>query len=287
MAKPCPNCGAPKHPLKICGECGFSARRQSYEERVTEVPAQTAPKPKPQREDSGNPDIKRKRLRKAGDERVVDWWLDPTQQVDHHFIEDAHLDLMDDPARSVRPSLPLPPQPFDWSITKSSKLAITWLEGTVTPQPPMTKLFSQVDLYDGWNCPGTRQYALELVQQQPEMNFQVLQAELRKASATVLEYRHIWWYYLDSKRSTALYKDANNLPFILVDDAWHLGYSLGVVKGLAYAVTDRTAQSVHRHRAGFFLCWENEQQARDYNQKRTVEEFPLQRLAESDDDLDI
>ncbi len=107
--------------------------------------------------------------------------------------------------------------------------------------------------------PGTRQYALELVQEHPEMNFQVLQAELRKACATVLEYPHIWWYYFDSKRNTALYKDANNLPFILVDDAWHLGYSLGVVRGLAYALTERTAQSVNRNRAGFFLCWENEQ----------------------------
>lgn len=52
----------------------------------------------------------------------------------------------------------------------------------------MTKLFTRVDLYDGWSSPGTRQYALELVQEHPEMNFQVLQAELRKACATVLEY---------------------------------------------------------------------------------------------------
>ena len=135
MAKSCPNCGAPKHPLKICGECGFSALRQPYEERVKEVPAQTAPKPKPLREDSGNPEIKRKRLRKAGDERVVDWWLDPTQHLDQQFIEEAHYDQKDDPTLSDSPSLPLPPQPFDWSIAKSSKIALTWLESTATHSP--------------------------------------------------------------------------------------------------------------------------------------------------------
>ena len=31
--KPCPNCGAPKHPLKACSECGLSILRQEWMER--------------------------------------------------------------------------------------------------------------------------------------------------------------------------------------------------------------------------------------------------------------
>ena len=267
MTKSCPNCGAPKHPLKICGECGFSALRQPDEARVKAVPAQATPKPKPQRDDGSNPESTRKRLRKGDDERVVDWWLDPTQQLDQHFLEDAHYDLMADLSLTDSFTLPAPQKPVDGSIASANKKARTWLEGSVTPQSPMVKLFDEIDLYEGWSCPGTRQYALELLQQDPEMNFQVLQYELRKASATVLEYPHIWWYSLDSKKRAALYKDANNLPFIRLNNAWHLGYSLVDVKGLACALTERTDQPVNTNRSGFFLCWENEDQARNNFEK--------------------
>lgn len=123
---------------------------------------------------------------------------------------------------------------------------------------PLVKLFSQVDVYDGWPCAATLRYAQTLIQQQPGASLQVLEYALRQAQGNWLEYPYVWWVLIGRKRVMPLFKDANQHSFIELNQQRHLVHSLRDTQGLVGARTLDSTSTPKVPRVGYFICWENE-----------------------------
>ena len=110
---------------------------------------------------------------------------------------------------------------------------------------------------------------------------------LDRVARAMLPHPHLWRIRVGISRKKHVHRDMQGLRYVTVDGDWRRAYSIRPLGGLVGAQSFSNPHEGVVPAMGYFVCWENEQHARDYNQRRAVEEFPLQRLDESDDDFDI
>ena len=292
-AKPCPECGAPRLPFKACQACGYSYLAQLAKEKPQQPSPATSNEPtvpkvgseylgrnrigRQHRYDVLTADSEIELYPGAFTEEPLYVDLSDFSWSSATFADDEHVFSVDDPAPISFPSV---------SSTIGSQLASLWLEENPTPQMPLKWMRDHL-LFDGWPCPETTTFARAFVQDHPTVTLLDLQQEiLDRVARAMLPHPHLWRIRLGISRKKHVLRDMQGLRYVSVNGDWRRAYSIRPLGGLVGAKGFNNPNEGVVPATGYFICWENEQQARDYNQKRTVEEFPLQRFEESDDDLD-
>lgn len=149
------------------------------------------------------------------------------------------------------------------------KTARDWLKDHPTPKLPLEKLWT-VQVYDGWLCPTTANIVQGILQTNPHASLQRVHRELLQRDTSALSFSPLWWIGIGRCRKKALYRDADGFTFIRVDKAWRLAYALREMGGLVGAKSLRNPHEAQVPWKGYFVCWENEEEAYHYFLKPTV-----------------
>jgi len=269
--KPCPNCGAPKHPLKACTQCGLSNLRQERQERLLEVQQQIPDDPRLSKYGVGYQVRNRVMQEYLYDVLNDDCTIAPYQSA---FVEDLpNGDITSPPLSSPtlnKPSSELLPDslsPFNITPPKLAvryQKAALWLGEKPVAKMPMSWV-QNIQLFDGWLCPATAKYAKEKIHTNPEITLQYLQLEiLENVINGTLPHPYLWRIRLGINRTKALFKDAEGRRFVKYDDDWHLAHSIRHLGGLVGGKGFRNSRDGVVPAMGYFICWESEDQARYY-----------------------
>ena len=281
-AKPCPECGAPRLPFKACQQCGYSYLAQLAKEKPHHPSPATSKEATAPNYGSGHLGRNRIGRQHRYDVQTADSEI---QLYPGAFTDEPlYVDLNDLPWSSLTSPAdelvfsvddPAPISSPPVSSTIGSQLASLWLEEKSVPQMPM-KWMREHLLFDGWPCPETTNFARAYVQDHPAVTLQHLQQEiLDQVSRSMLPHPHLWRIRVGISRLKNVVRDMQGLRYVSVNGVYRRAYSIRPLGGLVGAQSFTNPHEGVVPASGYFVCWENEQQARDYNQKRAVEEFPF------------
>lgn len=229
---PCPNCGEPKHPLKLCARCRYSA----YHEKVLEPkkkgkdanPGTRPPVPSP------NPTGLGKLERKTIPQEFIENWK--------KFI------------RGVGDK----PETAEFRRGSPTAKAAPWVLGTTSPKMPM-KIQPKAQLFSCWICPSTHLFAKEFIIRNPDATFFDLQeAILSQLNSATVQYPYIWWLRVGHSISRVIYKDADDITYVKLHYKWELAYSLQHTGGLVGAQGGANHRYEDVPKSNYFVCTDND-----------------------------
>ena len=161
-------------------------------------------------------------------------------------------------------------------LATQDQRAKCWLEDNQTPALPTRKI-AIVEVYDGWACPETVNFAKEVIARNPEASLSdVHLALLHGYKDAQLPVPYLWLVQLYRKRIRGLHRDANNQQFIRLDKKWFLAYSLQEMADLVGWVALHQAVQVEGNYIGYFIRWENEDLAKNYYHYRKLRQQEVQ-----------
>jgi len=160
-----------------------------------------------------------------------------------------------DPPTSLRPA------------TRSQKAFLLLVEKPAA-QLPMNKVLD-VQVFDGWPCPSTTNFAKKLIQTNPTASLRDVQLEIiERVSQATLPHPHLWRIRVGISHSKQLFKDAQGRLYVSVDEVWRLAHSLRHLGGLVGAKSILKTREATVPQQGYFICWETESEARQHYLKK-------------------
>ncbi len=257
-SKPCPHCGQPKHPLKLCAHCGASLLQQELAARYATLTKADVANARVPRSQSGLTRQQPPRPFRSDQDPLADRGQVPVAgPLPESWIEAADNGAGISLNEKGKQPLASP------ALASRLKKAVTWLGPKPVPTMPIEKLWN-VLVFDGWACAATANLARAFVARHPDATLRDVQLALRHANVGLVQYSPIWWIVTGWCKTKALYKDALGHAFIHLDKDWHLAHSLRDMGGLVGGKSPRNPQIVRIPRQGYFICWENEEQAYRY-----------------------
>lgn len=269
----CPTCGHPKHPLKTCPHCGHSQRQQLLKERQASSADPIPVSPKRYVKGVGYLGRRRAELRPSDSHADDRPWYEPLLDPQAYLSEYlADVDLPSGaeiiPTWSSSPADGLPEvQLGNLRLASRIKKAAPWLGEAPTPLLPVDKQ-REVYLYDGWPCAASVAHAQRMIQARPAATLREVQQEIvHQVARGKLWYPHLWWIAGTWCRFKPLYRDANGIAFVLLDEEWYPAWSLRDLGDLVGLKGTGTPQEAKLPLEGYFVCWDNELVARRDNPK--------------------
>lgn len=143
------------------------------------------------------------------------------------------------------------------------KKASPWVKGASNPIYPV-KMLSNVSVHDGWANPHGLNIAKRVVSSKEDMTLRELLEEFLAGDVSdEIEYPYVWWIFPNANRVRSLCEDAVGLTYVKLNNLWQLVYSIHSLGGLAGGQGTESYESLPK--GGYFVVWDNEEQARRHN----------------------
>ncbi|MBV2089331.1 MAG: hypothetical protein KUF72_00425 [Candidatus Thiodiazotropha sp. (ex Ctena orbiculata)] len=125
----------------------------------------------------------------------------------------------------------------------------------IIPVPP-TQMLSNVMVYYGNEDPANIAIARDLVNRSPQITFHgLLLKMLRKTALDEISVPYIWWIHPSGPKQRRIQEDSHRLPFVRIDNRWHLAYPLQILGPLAGAQDANGYEDQPRNI--YFITWDN------------------------------
>ena len=138
-----------------------------------------------------------------------------------------------------------------------------WVLGSSHPVGT-TVMRSNIQLYNGWDCPVTLRIAKTIVTESPQMTLRELQTKMLKLAITgEATFPYIWWIYTRKPSSNvrAIHEDQNGLLFVKIRGKWMQVYKCQKLGSLVGSQGEHYEDFPSN---AYFVLWDNEELARSH-----------------------
>lgn len=143
------------------------------------------------------------------------------------------------------------------------KKASPWVQGAPSPIKPL-KMLSNVSVHDGWANPYGLKIAKEIISSKKDINLRGLLEELLTGNMSdEIGCPYVWWVFPNPNRVRAIYEDAHGMTYVKLNNLWQLVYSIHSLGALAGGQGTDSYETLPK--GGYFVVWDNEDQAQRHN----------------------
>ncbi len=146
------------------------------------------------------------------------------------------------------------------------KSSVPWVKGVPSPVLPV-KMMSNITVHDGWGNPHALKIAEKIISEHQDLSLRDLLEEMLAGKySSEICYPYVWWVFPNHKRTRSMYEDALGMTFVKLGNLWQQVYPIHSMGALVGAQGTESYEDLPK--GGYFVLWDNENQARKYNDSK-------------------